>query len=109
MAELEYAVTVLFGVAYGACIGSFAGMLAYRLPKALRGELSSAHKNWLGRSACTYCQATIPIKYNVPVLSFLVLKAKTKCCSKPLSPHYFFFELACAIFGGLIAAYFFAN
>ena len=56
---------ILFGA--GAFIGSFVSVVAHRLP---RGEQFVA-----GRSRCPHCGASIRARDNVPIVSWLVLRA----------------------------------
>lgn len=77
----------------GAVLGSFATVVAHRLP---RGE------NWVsGRSRCPGCGATIRARDNVPILSWLILRGRCRDCGEPISPRYPLTELA---MGALFAA-----
>lgn len=46
-----------------------------------------------GRSFCPSCREQIPIWFNVPILGWLILRGKSHCCSKPISPRYIIIEL----------------
>lgn len=63
----------------GSAIGSFLNVLIDRLPK----EESVA-----GRSHCDYCKRQLPAGVNIPIISWFLLKGKTRCCGKPLSLQY---------------------
>ena len=67
----EYFIVVLLGLTFG----SFGNVCIYRLP---------ANKSIIPPSHCRYCKT--PIKYfdNVPVIAYVLLKGKTRCC-KPVS------------------------
>lgn len=75
--------------------GSFVNVLIYRMPR---------DKNiaWPG-SHCPTCGAPVRAYDNVPVLSFLMLRGRTRCCKKPLSMRYPLIELLCGAWGLLVA------
>ena len=64
---------------FGASIGSFLNVLIDRLPK---------DKSINGRSHCDYCKKKIAWYDLIPVLSFFILKGKTRCCHKKLNFQY---------------------
>jgi len=64
---------------FGASIGSFLNVLIDRLPK---------NKSILGRSHCDYCGKKIAWHDLIPVISFFVLRGKSRCCHKRLSLQY---------------------
>jgi leader peptidase (prepilin peptidase)/N-methyltransferase len=68
----------------GACIGSFLNVVIYRLPK---GESIV--------SPGSHCGCGQPIKWhdNIPILSWLVLRGRARCCGRPFSVRYPFVEL----------------
>ena len=70
---------VLAGI-FGAVIGSFLNVVAYRLP---RGE-SLSHPP----SHCPKCGAPVKPYDNVPVLSWLLLRGRCRSCKEPISPRY---------------------
>jgi len=76
----------------GVCLGSFANVLIHRLP---RGEGVVG-----GRSRCPQCRAIIAWYDNLPVASWLVLRARCRRCGGPISARYPLVELA----GGALAA-----
>ncbi len=78
---------VLAAVA-GLAVGSFLNVVAYRLP---RGE-SLSHP----RSRCPRCEAPIRPYDNVPVLSWLLLRGRCRCCGAPISVRYPLVEAATA-------------
>jgi leader peptidase (prepilin peptidase)/N-methyltransferase len=64
----------------GACVGSFLNVVIWRLPR----EESVAR----GRSHCPRCRHLIRWKDNVPVLSWILLRAKCRDCRGPISARY---------------------
>jgi leader peptidase (prepilin peptidase) / N-methyltransferase len=82
---------IVFAAALGLVLGSFLNVVIYRLP---RGE-SIAFPG----SRCPHCGQPIKPWDNIPVLSFLLLGGKARCCKAPISPRY---PLVEAI-GGLLA------
>ena len=79
---------LVFIFCIGACIGSFLNVVIYRLPK-------KESIIW-PRSHCQ-CGKTIPMYYNIPILSWFVLHGKAICCGKRISARYPFVETLTAI------------
>lgn len=82
---------IVFAVALGLVLGSFLNVVIYRLPRAESVAFPGSH--------CPHCGVPIKAYDNVPVLSYLVLLGKARCCKAPISPRY---PLVEAI-GGLVA------
>lgn len=80
------------GVALGLVFGSFLNVVIHRVP---RGESVV-----FPASRCPACGAPIRALDNLPVLGWLVLRGKARCCQAPISPRYPLVELM----GGLLAA-----
>ena len=78
-------IIVLFLFMFGCCIGSFLNVVIYRLPR----EKSLVHPG----SACPHCGRPIRFYDNIPLLSWLILRAKCRNCKAPISPRYFVIEL----------------
>jgi leader peptidase (prepilin peptidase) / N-methyltransferase len=76
---------VLISFLGGLAIGSFATAAAHRLPRGLPIGAS--------RSACPACSAPISARDNVPVLSWLILRGRARCCGAQISPRYPLTEL----------------
>src|SRR5215208_6688363 len=70
---------------FGAAIGSFASVVAHRVP---RGEPFAA-----GRSQCPSCGAQIAAYDNVPLVSWLVLRGRCRSCGERISARYPLVEL----------------
>jgi leader peptidase (prepilin peptidase)/N-methyltransferase len=75
----------------GLCLGSFLNVCAHRLPK---GESVVSPG-----SRCA-CGEPIPGWLNVPLIGWLVLRGRARCCGRPISVRYPLLELA----GGLALA-----
>ena len=89
----------IFIFAFGCCIGSFLNVVIYRLPR----EKSLVTPG----SFCPKCGKPIRFYDNVPLLSWILLRAKCRRCKAPISPRYFIVELLTGmVFLGLYLAYF---
>lgn len=78
-----------FAFVGGMLAGSFAGVLAHRIP---RGE------DWVaGRSHCPGCGEQIAAYDNVPVFSWLFLRGRCRGCGERISARYPLAELAMAV------------
>ena len=73
----------------GTCLGSFANVCIYRLPKSK--QIIS------GRSFCTRCKKKIIWYDNLPLISFIFLNGKCRNCNKSISARYFIVELITGI------------
>jgi leader peptidase (prepilin peptidase)/N-methyltransferase len=73
----------------GALFGSFANVIILRLPKNQNIALP--------RSYCFKCQKQIPWYLNIPIVSFIILFGKTKCCNEKLNPQYIIVEILTAV------------
>jgi len=89
----EFPSWFLFAVAlpFGLIWGSFLNVVIHRLP---RGESVARPP-----SHCPACGAPIRPWDNVPVLSYLLLRGRARCCGARISPRYALVELI----GGLLA------
>jgi len=83
-----------FSVFIGACVGSFLNVVAGRLPEG-RSVATPP-------SACPHCHHPIRPYDNVPVLSWMVLRAKCRDCSEPISARYPMVELMGAALWGVL-------
>lgn len=88
---LSYSFTYLLTIfILGLCLGSFANVLIYRLPRNL-----SIFKP---RSFCPKCNTSIKWYHNIPVISYILLSGKCKYCREKISIQYPIVEILNAIF-----------
>lgn len=78
---------VVAGV-FGLMFGSFLNVCVYRIPR----DLSVVAP----RSFCPECGRQIASHDNIPILSYAVLRGKSRCCGKPISIRYPLVELSTA-------------
>jgi leader peptidase (prepilin peptidase)/N-methyltransferase len=71
---------ILFAFALGAVLGSFANVVIHRLPR----ERSVVRPG----SMCPGCGAPIRWYDNIPILSYIVLRARCRSCHTAISPVY---------------------
>ena len=84
---------LLLAGAFGAIVGSFLNVCIHRLPLG-------ASIVWPS-SACPHCKRELSWYENIPVASYLVLRARCRTCKAPISLRYPFVEaLTCAMFVG---------
>lgn len=82
--------TVYFIFLLGLIFGSFLNVVIYRLP---RGQFFASQ-----RSYCPHCEALIPFYRNIPLVSYLLLLGKSKCCNQRIHWHYPLVELLAGVF-----------
>ncbi len=83
----------------GITIGSFLNTIIYRIPISLgitvHQETISIYKP---RSFCPNCKEMIPFYFNIPLLSFILLKGRCSFCNNKISFSYPLIELINSIF-----------
>lgn len=97
MFELDVLLYGFFFV-FGACLGSFANVVIYRLPQGKSVVLPGSH--------CYSCQTPIRWYDNIPLVSWLLLRGKCRQCGARFSFRYFFVELLMATLFTLAYFYF---
>lgn len=80
----------------GTALGSFINMAVYRLEK---------EQNFGGRSYCDFCKKPLTGIALIPFFSYILLKGKSQCCKKTLSPQMPLVEFVSGVSVLLIAAY----
>jgi leader peptidase (prepilin peptidase)/N-methyltransferase len=88
--------TTAFAFLVGLCVGSFVNVCVERWP----AELSVIRP----RSRCPKCGQQLAWFENVPVVSWLVLRARCRSCGEPISPIYPLGEIAVGALWALCAA-----
>ncbi len=83
---------LLFAFVLGLVAGSFVTAVAHRVPRGISIGAS--------RSQCPACGAPIAAYDNVPVLSWLFLRGRARCCGARISPRY---PLTEVVLGALFA------
>jgi len=74
----------------GLVIGSFLNMLIFRLPRSGYTPLRPR------RSICPDCSHELAWNDNIPVFSYILLRARCRYCKKPIPLRYFIVELLTA-------------
>ena len=88
-------VSIIWAFVVGLCFGSLANVLIYRLP--LKRSIVKP------QSACTACGEFIATYDLLPVLSWVMLKGRCRCCRAFISLRYPLVELACGLlFAGMV-------
>jgi leader peptidase (prepilin peptidase)/N-methyltransferase len=77
--------------AFGLLWGSFLNVVIHRVPLELSVVRPASH--------CPACGKPIAAYDNIPLVSFLLLRGKARCCGARMSPRYFVVELI----GGLLS------
>ena len=77
--------------AFGLLWGSFLNVVIYRVPREMSVVRPASH--------CPGCGKAIQAYDNIPVLSYLVLRGRARCCGVRMSPRYPLVELI----GGLLS------
>src|SRR5687767_3156744 len=105
-------------LALGVCIGSFLNVVIHRLPRMMEREWKAQCAELAGqtpapgepynlvrpRSACPSCGHRIRAWENIPLVSWLALRAKCSACGSRISARYPFVELLAGV-GAAYAAW----
>lgn len=104
-----------FAFLLGLVVGSFLNVLTLRLPQKLYAEHTAGCRGentvprWFGlhylitpASHCPHCQTSIQPWHNIPVFSWLWLRARCAACGKPISMRYPIIELLSGLLAVLV-------
>lgn len=107
----------------GLIVGSFLNVVIYRLPIMMQ---NSWHKECvdylqidsrqtgnpapfnlaLPLSHCPHCKTPIKPQYNLPIISYIVLKGRCVACGNPISKRYPFIEALTAVLSIIVSVHF---
>ena len=74
---------------FGSIVGSFLNVCIYRMPLGQSIVAPPSH--------CPHCKYSIPWYLNIPLVTWVYLRAKCRNCGAPISPRYFLVELLTAV------------
>ncbi|MBN1606133.1 MAG: prepilin peptidase [Polyangiaceae bacterium] len=80
-----------YAITLGLLFGSFLNVVTYRVPRGLSIVRPGSH--------CTNCGTPIRAYDNVPIISWLVLRGRARCCKARISVRYPLVELMSGLFG----------
>jgi leader peptidase (prepilin peptidase)/N-methyltransferase len=87
---------LVVGFVFGALWGSFLNVVIARVPKGQSVVTP--------RSRCPKCSTMITARDNIPILSWILLRAKCRVCGAPISARYPFVELLGGVAGAAAVA-----
>jgi leader peptidase (prepilin peptidase)/N-methyltransferase len=82
------------GVSLGLVFGSFLNVVIYRLPRGENLAFPASH--------CPQCGTPIRVLDNLPLLGWLLLRGRARCCKAPIPPRYPLVELLGGLLGGAL-------
>lgn len=78
----------------GSCVGSFINVVAYRLPIMTQADTDTSRFNLAyPPSHCPSCAHVIMPWQNLPIVAYLWLKGRSRCCNQPIASSYPLTEL----------------
>ena len=84
---------VFWGALLGAALGSFWAASWWRFHN---------HMGIGGRSVCSFCGEELPGKLNIPLVSWLWLRGRSRCCDHPLDRQDFLYEVGGLLLGAAV-------
>jgi leader peptidase (prepilin peptidase)/N-methyltransferase len=103
LAELDLPLPFVrvFAFVWGTLWGSFVNVVVYRLPREMSVVRPASH--------CPGCGAPVAAFDNLPILSWLLLRGRARCCGARISPRYVVVEalsglIALAVFEVIVRA-----
>jgi len=91
LGEVPASIIYVYAGLLGLFGGSFLNVVIYRVPRGMSVARPPSH--------CPACRAPVKLYDNIPVISYLMLRGKARCCGVRFSPRYMLVELI----GGLLA------
>jgi leader peptidase (prepilin peptidase)/N-methyltransferase len=91
LADIPLVIVRVYAIALGLFGGSFLNVVIYRVPRGMSVARPASH--------CPGCGKPIRFYDNLPVLSYLLLGGRARCCKAKISPRYPMVEFV----GGLLA------
>jgi len=91
LSDLPASLVSTYAILLGLFGGSFLNVVIYRVPRGMSLVRPPSH--------CPGCGAPVRFYDNIPVLSFILLGGKARCCKTKISPRYALVELI----GGVLA------
>ena len=89
LGELPFGIGVAFAFALGACVGSFAVAVAYRIPRDISIVTPA--------SFCPSCERAVPWWANVPIFAYIGLRGRCVMCGAAIPIRHLLGELAMAL------------
>ncbi|HAU68576.1 MAG TPA: prepilin peptidase [Gammaproteobacteria bacterium] len=105
----------------GLLTGSFLNVVIFRMPLRMQYEWTAQYHEWLNKteypepapaglvfpaSHCMSCKTALKPWHNIPVISFLILRARCATCKTPISWRYPLVELLTAILSAVVIHHF---
>lgn len=95
---MEIVILLMFFI-MGTALGSFVNMLVFRTAVAYGLKKGKVRPKYTDkRSVCDHCGRQLSWRENIPVISWVILGGKSKCCATPLPYQYPLVELS----GGIL-------
>ena len=95
-AALPLGLRVGYGFVFGALNGWFAGVVIERVPKGI--GISGIGDS--PRSQCV-CGRLLPMRENLPIISYLLLRGRARCCAARIPPWYLAVEVGMGLWWAL--------
>lgn len=86
---------------FGALWGSFFNVAIYRWPRGMSVVKPPSH--------CPACGAPVAVYLNIPIVGYLLLRGRARCCGAKMTPRYAWVELLTAVLGLAVAERFFVR
>jgi leader peptidase (prepilin peptidase)/N-methyltransferase len=87
--------TILIALAFGACIGSFLGVVLWRVPRGESIVRPPSH--------CGNCGHELAPRELIPVVSYVVQQGRCRECGQEIPATALFLEIACALLFAVLA------